>query len=77
MLSHVRPVAARYEDGILRPEQPLRLRPGERVALIVVRRPDPARWDLARLAATGGDDAALANAGLDAWAQALDDEDHR
>jgi predicted DNA-binding antitoxin AbrB/MazE fold protein len=73
----VRPVDARYEDGILRPDRPLRLRPGERVAVIVVRRPDPARWDFARLAATSRDDADLAGAGLDEWARALDDEDRR
>ena len=69
------PVDALYENGLLRPVSPLPLRPGERVALIVVRKADPARWDLARLAAHGGDDLALAEAGLDDWAAALDRED--
>jgi len=45
--------------------------------LILVRRPDPKRWDLERLAATGqGEDLALAEQGLE-WAAALDEEDRR
>jgi predicted DNA-binding antitoxin AbrB/MazE fold protein len=70
----VRPLEALYENGILRPAKPLNLRPGERVGLIVVRQPDPARWDLARLASQA-DDADLASEGLDDWAAALDRED--
>lgn len=46
----MRVVEARFESGLLRPTRPLALRPGERVHLIVVRQPDPQRWDLARLA---------------------------
>jgi hypothetical protein len=53
----------------------LSLRAGERVAVIVVRRPDAARWNMVRLAAHGDDDLALAEAGLDEWAAALDRED--
>ena len=71
----MRPVDALYENGLLRPVSPLPLRSGERVALIVVRRPDSSRWDLARLAAHADDDLALAEAGLDEWAAALDRED--
>ena len=74
-LTSVRPLEALYENGILRPAKPLNLRPGERVGLIVVRRPDRARWDLARLASSQADDADLASAGLDDWAAALDRED--
>src|SRR5213596_1129358 len=59
----MRPVDALYENGLLRPLSPLPLRSGERVALIVVRRPDPRRWDFTRLAAHGDDDLALAEAG--------------
>ena len=74
----VRPVEARYEDGLLKPEHPLPLRAGERVGVILVRRPDPARWDLARIAATArAEDDDLARAGLDEWAAALDREDDR
>jgi len=69
------PIDALYEDGLLRPVSPLPLRSGERVALIVVRKPDARRWDSARLAAHPGDDLALAEAGLDEWAAALDRED--
>jgi len=69
------PVDALYENGLLRPVSPLPLRPGERVAVIVLRKADPARWDLTRLAAHGDDDLALAEAGLDDWAAALDRED--
>jgi predicted DNA-binding antitoxin AbrB/MazE fold protein len=69
------PVDALYEDGVLRPVSPLPLRSGERVGLIVVRRPDSSRWDLIRLAAHGDDDLALAEAGLDEWAAALERED--
>ena len=69
----VRLVEAQYEDGVLRPAVPLSLRPGERVNLIVVRRPDPRRWDVERLAKTfNEDDLALAEQGLAEWANSLD-----
>ena len=71
----MRPVDALYENGLLRPVSPLPLRSGERVALIVVRRPEAGRWDFTRLAAHATDDLALAEAGLDEWAAALDRED--
>jgi predicted DNA-binding antitoxin AbrB/MazE fold protein len=67
----VRPIEARYENGLLHPTKPLALRPGERVAVVVIRRPDPSRWDLDRLARHGDEDEALAGAGLDDWADAL------
>ena len=75
ILRLMRPVDALYENGLLRPVSPLPLRSGERVALIVVRRPDSSRWDFARLTAHADDDLALAEAGLDEWAAALDRED--
>lgn len=69
-------VEARYEKGLLRPTKPLPLRSGERVNLIVVRRPDPDRWNLDRLAKTSGpDDIALAEQGLADWSAKLDEED--
>lgn len=71
----MRPVEALYENGILRPAKPLNLRSGERVGVIVVRQPDKTRWDFARLASRPEEDADLAAAGLDAWADALDRED--
>jgi predicted DNA-binding antitoxin AbrB/MazE fold protein len=73
----MRPVEARYEDGVLKPEEPLPLQPGERVRVVVLRRTDPARWDLARLASRPDEDRALAEAGLADWADALAAEDAR
>ena len=52
-------IEARNEEDLLKPEAPLPLTPGERVALLVVRHPDPRRWDLARLARSGKEDRAL------------------
>ena len=67
----MRVIEARYEEGLLKPETPLALTQGERVALIVVRHPDPRRWDLARLAKRGtGGDRVLAEQGLAEWADA-------
>lgn len=60
---------AQYENGVLRSAERLGLRPGECVKLIVMRRPDPSRGDLAKLAKTGnGDDLPLAEQGLAEWA---------
>jgi predicted DNA-binding antitoxin AbrB/MazE fold protein len=58
-------VEARYEKGSLKPTKPLALRPGELVDLIVVRRPDPDRWNLDRFRkATSDEDLELAERGL-------------
>jgi len=71
-------IEAEFEDGVLRPMRRLALRPGERVGIVVVRRPDPARWDLARLSKIrSGDDEKLAEEGLGDWAASLDREDRR
>jgi predicted DNA-binding antitoxin AbrB/MazE fold protein len=73
-----RVVEAEYEKGMLKPSTPLRLRPGERVHLIVMRQPDPKRWDLSRLAESpAADEAVLAEQGLEGWAANLDAEDRR
>lgn len=72
----MRPMRARYENGALLPAKPLALRQGESVSIVVLREPDAARWDLVRLAQHSDEDAELAKAGLDAWAAALDREDH-
>ena len=73
----MRPIEAQYQDGILRPSEQLSLLPGERVNLIVVRRPDPSRWDLARLAMTSADeDLGLAEQGLAEWEVSLDSSEH-
>jgi len=72
----VRTIEARYENGLLKPDAPLALRPGERVGLIVVRHPDPKRWNLERLAqGDKGEDLRLSEQGLAGWLDALDTED--
>ena len=69
----VRLVEAQYEDGVLRPAERLGLRPGERVNLMVLRRPDPRRWDLARLSSISNqEDLTLSEPGLADWANSLD-----
>jgi predicted DNA-binding antitoxin AbrB/MazE fold protein len=71
-------VVADYENGVLRPRSPLRLRPGERVGILVVRRPDPDRWNLDRQAdSLSQEDTELTESGLAEWADALDLEDRR
>lgn len=71
-------IEAEFENGVLRPLRPLTLRPGERVGIVVVRRPDPARWDLERLSkAAAADEEKLPEEGLGDWADALDREDRR
>lgn len=73
MIKTMRVIEARYEEGLLKPETPLPLMPGERVALIVIRHPDPKRWDLERLARSGaGEDRELSEQGLAEWAEAPD-----
>lgn len=66
---------AEYADGVLRPLTRLPLKPGEHVRLLILRQPDPGRWDLARLAANGAEDSGLAEEGLADWADTLDRED--
>lgn len=60
---------------MLKPTEPLSIKPGERVRLVVLRRSDPSRWNLARLADEPEEDAELAGAGLAEWADALDAAD--
>jgi predicted DNA-binding antitoxin AbrB/MazE fold protein len=73
-----RVVEAEYEKGMLKPSTPLTLRPGERAHLIVMRQPDPKRWDLSRLAQSpAAHEAVLAEQGLEGWAANLDEEDRR
>ena len=69
------PIDALYEDGVLRPTSPMPLQAGERVAIIVIRRTAGNRRDPVRLVAHADEDAALAEAGLEEWAAALDRED--
>jgi len=70
-------IEAEFHEGVLRPMRRLRLRPGERVGIVVVRRPDPLRWDLARLSRVIQDENALTEAGLAEWETMLSSEDER
>lgn len=70
-------IEAEFENGVLRPTSPVTLRPGEKVSLIIVRRSDPARWDLSRLASRPDEDRDLAESGLDDLSAQLDSLDHR
>jgi predicted DNA-binding antitoxin AbrB/MazE fold protein len=70
-------IEADFEKGVLRPTEKLALREGERVRLVVLRQADPSRWDLKRLAVSAAEDAALAEAGLESWADALDAQDRK
>ena len=74
-LMQMRRVEAEYRDGILKPDEPLKLRPGERVKLIVLREADAARWDLQKLSRGASEDRELAESGLGDWVDALDEED--
>lgn len=71
----MRPVEARYYNGFLKPAQPRKRRQPEKVAVVLIRHPDPARWDVERLAVGRAEDEALASANLDAWVDALDADD--
>jgi predicted DNA-binding antitoxin AbrB/MazE fold protein len=71
----MKPVAACYDRGVLKPATPLALRAGEWVNVIVVRRPDPQRRDVTRLARGAAEDVALAEQCLAEWADGLDAED--
>lgn len=76
ILARMSLIEAEFENGMLRPSSPLRLRPGERVGIVVVRRPDRSRWDLERLSrAPSSDESRLTEQGLGEWVTALDRED--
>ena len=72
----MRLIEARYEKGVLKPTEPLMLRPGESVNLIVVRSADPQRWNFERLTTSGtAEELALAEQCVAEWADTLDEED--
>jgi predicted DNA-binding antitoxin AbrB/MazE fold protein len=73
--SRMEVIEAEFKDGVLHPMRHLSLRPGERVGIVVVRRPDPSRWDLARLSKIADDEKGLTESGLSDWESMLRHED--
>jgi len=57
-------IEAAFSEGVPRPMRRLRLRRGEPVGVVVARRPDPTRWDVARLSIVKPDDGPLTEASL-------------
>jgi predicted DNA-binding antitoxin AbrB/MazE fold protein len=77
-ITPMRVIEAQFESGLLRPTNPLALRSGERVHPIVVRQPDPQRWDMARLAKSPlPEEAVLTEQGLKHWAAGLEQEERQ
>jgi predicted DNA-binding antitoxin AbrB/MazE fold protein len=68
-------IEAEFNDGVLRPMRRLPLRPGEKVGIVVIRRPDPLRWDLTRLSKVIPAEDTLTEAGLSDWETTLSHED--
>ncbi len=72
----MRLIEARYEKELLKPTEPLALRSGESVHLIVVRHADPSRWNLRRLAQSRNEeDLTLAEQGVGDWVAKLEEGD--
>jgi hypothetical protein len=73
----MRPIEALCEDGLPKAKTPLSPRPGEEVGVILIRHPEPRRWNLQRLASGGrNDDLLLAEQGLAEWRDTLAAKDH-
>jgi predicted DNA-binding antitoxin AbrB/MazE fold protein len=70
-------IEAAFENGVLRPTRRLALRSGERVGIVIVRRPDPARRDVGRLSMGSAEETTLMDEGLADWGASLDHEDRR
>ena len=67
---------ATFREGVLCPDRPLRLEPGQRVTVTVRGAAVASRWDFSRLGvAPSAEEAALTNLGIDDWATALAAED--
>ena len=68
----------RYENGVLKPMQPLPFFPGETLNVTLVRPPDPRRWERwAKAVAQTDDEKCLTESGVDEWSAMLDAEDRR
>jgi len=72
----MRTFAVLFEDGVLKPKEPLPLSPGQSLKVVLVSPSDP-RWEnLERFAATNAAELDfLTNAGLKEWTEMLEKED--
>ena len=67
---------ATFREGVLCPDRPLRLEPGQRVTVTVRPATVASRWDFGRLGLPATrDEEALTSLGMDDWAASLDAED--
>ena len=68
----------RYEDGVLKPKEPLPFSPGEDLNVTLVRPLDPKRWERwEKASAQTQEEKELTESGLAEWSAMLDAEDHR
>jgi predicted DNA-binding antitoxin AbrB/MazE fold protein len=76
--SRMRVYEVRYEDGVLKPKEPLPFPFGEILRVTLVRSPDPKRWERwEKAVAQTQEEKHLTESGLDEWTAMLDVEDRR
>jgi predicted DNA-binding antitoxin AbrB/MazE fold protein len=72
----MRTFEVRYEDGVLKPKEPLPFSSGEKLSVTLVRPSDPKRWERwENASAQTEEEKYLVGSGLDAWSAALEAED--
>jgi predicted DNA-binding antitoxin AbrB/MazE fold protein len=65
-----------FEDGVLKPDEPLPLAPGQSVQVMLLSPPDPDRWKRWEAAPFQTDEEKwLTESGMEEWAEMLDKED--
>jgi predicted DNA-binding antitoxin AbrB/MazE fold protein len=70
--------AVRYEDGVLKPKEPLPFVPGQSLEVVVLGPADPRLKNLERFAAEHAEELDyLTEAGLQEWVAMLEEEDRR
>ena len=74
----MRTFEVRYEDGVLKPKEPLPLVPGQEVKVVLLRQQDPDRWARWETAVSQTEEEKwLTEVGIDEWLAMLDEEDKR
>jgi predicted DNA-binding antitoxin AbrB/MazE fold protein len=77
-MSLMRTFEVRYEDGVLKPKEPLPFPSGESLKVTLVRPPDPKRWERwEKASAPTEEEKYLTESGLDEWSAMLDGEDRQ